>query len=188
MAEENPPQNSPTAPIPFNIGEEFSSPSKKLPPARIVAACIVVIGVVIAIYAFVKRPHSFSSGSIDTITSVEVPGQNSVLLAMNITIQNNGSIPYVIHDVQASLDTVNGHFADQVVSAADFARYYQALPDLKKAPLDPIKPEDRIAPGGVERGTIMVLFPVTQDAFAARKSLQVTINPYDQPVPLILTK
>lgn len=186
MPEETP---SPApAPIPFNIGEEFSAPSKKLPPARIVAACIVIIGVVVGIWAFIQRPHSFASGSIDTINSVDVPGQNATLLALNITIQNNGTVPYVIREIEAAVDTTTGHFSDQAASAVDFARYYQAFPDLKKAPLDPLMREARIPPGGTLRGTIMVLFPVTADAFAARKSLSVTIIPYDQPVPLVLTK
>jgi hypothetical protein len=34
----------------------------------------------------------------------------------------------------------------------------------------------------------MFLFPVKADAFAARKSLSVTVTPYDEPVPLTLTK
>ncbi len=186
MPDETP---SPTpAPIPFNIGEEFSTPSKKLPPARIVAACILVIGIAIAIYSFIHRPHSFASGSIDTINSAAVPGQNAVLLAMNVTIVNNSSVPYVIRDIQGALDTSAGHFADDAASAADFARYYQAFPDLKKAPLDPLMPEARIPPGATLRGTVMFLFPVTADAFATRKSLSVTVTPYDEPVPLVLTK
>jgi hypothetical protein len=110
------------------------------------------------------------------------------LLALNITVQNNGRIPYVIHDIQASLDTGGQQYSDQAASATDFERYYQAFPDLKKAPLDPIKPDDRILPGQSQRGTIMVLFPVKPDAFASRKSLTVTVTPYDEPVPLVLVK
>jgi len=47
---------------------------------------------------------------------------------------------------------------------------------------------DREYPGGHTAGTIIVVFPVTPDAFANRKALKVTIQPYDQPVPLVLTK
>ena len=43
-------------------------------------------------------------------------------------------------------------------------------------------------PGGQIKGTIIVSFPITPDAFASRKSLKVTIQPYDQPVPLVLVK
>jgi len=180
--------SQPSTPIPFNIGEEFSTPSKKLPPVRIVGASILVIGVAIAIYSFIHRPHSFASGSIDTINSVEVPGQNATLLALNITIQNNGTIPYVIHNIQAALDAGGSQYSDEPASASDFARYYQAFPDLKKAPLDPLLPEARIPPGATLRGTVMFLFPVQAAAFAARKSLSVTITPYDEPVPLVMSK
>jgi len=34
----------------------------------------------------------------------------------------------------------------------------------------------------------VVSFPVTKQAFDERKSLTVTIQPYDQPLPVILTK
>jgi hypothetical protein len=185
MPDETPSQ---PAPIPFNIGEEFSTPAKKLPPARIVGACILVIGIVIAIYSFIHRPHSFSSGSIDTVNSAEVPGQSAILVAMNVTLVNHGTVPYVIRDIEAAVDTATGHFSDQSASAVDFARYYQAFPDLKKAPLDPLMREARIPPGGTLRGTVMFLFPVTADAFATRKSLSVTVTPYDEPVALVLTK
>jgi hypothetical protein len=35
---------------------------------------------------------------------------------------------------------------------------------------------------------VVVSFPVTQDGFDKRKSLSVVIQPYDQPLPLVLTK
>lgn len=186
MPEEAP--GAPPAPIPFHIGEEFSGASKKLPPAKIVAICVAVVGVIVGLIAYLQRPHSFATGSIDTITTADVPGQNSILVALNISIQNGGETPYVIRSMKAGLETKDGGFSDEPASAVDFERYYQAFPLLKKAPLDPLKPEDRIAAGASTRGTIIVIFPVSSDAFASRKSLKVTIQPYDQPVPLVLAK
>ncbi len=185
-----PDNDLPIAPqqTPFNIGEEFSTPSKKLPPVQIVIACIVTIAAAIAVFSFVHRPHSFASGSIDTLTTVEVPGQSSVMLAMNVSVHNNGSVPYVIHDIQATLDSGANHFTDQPASAVDFDRYYQAFPDLKKVPLEPLIAETRIAPGASLRGTVIFLFPVTPDVFANRTALKVIIQPYDQPMPLVLMK
>jgi hypothetical protein len=175
-------------PTPFNIGEEFSTPAKKLPPVQIVVACIVTIAAAIALFSFIHRPHSFASGSIDTLTTVEVPGQSSVMLAMNVSIHNNGSVPYVIHDIEATLDSGTNHFTDQPASAVDFDRYYQAFPDLKKVPLSPLIAETRVPPGDSVRGTLIFLFPVTPDVFANKTSLKVIIQPYDQPMPLVLTK
>jgi len=36
-------------------------------------------------------------------------------------------------------------------------------------------------------GTIIVTFPVKADAFAARKSLSVSVTPYDE-LPIVMTK
>jgi hypothetical protein len=38
----------------------------------------------------------------------------------------------------------------------------------------------------VQRGTIVVGFKITKEAFDRRKSLTVAIQPYDQPLPIIL--
>ena len=70
----------------------------------------------------------------------------------------------------------------------DFDRYFQAFPTLKEHALNAIPPETKIPPGGQAQGTIVVSFPVTQDGFDKRKSLSVVIQPYDQPLPLVLTK
>src|SRR5438552_18818781 len=67
----------------FNIGEEFGTAKRNLPPARIVVIGIVIIAVVAAIAAMLQRAHPQGSGSIDNITAVEVPDQNSVLVAIN---------------------------------------------------------------------------------------------------------
>jgi len=197
MPEETPPSSTPAPiepskplnpPIAFHIGEEFSSPSKKLPPAGILVICMLAVAVIIGLIAFVWRPQSLTTGSIDTVTPVEVPGQNSILLAINISMENPSEKPYIIHAIHADLETSTGKFSDTAASAIDFDRYYQAFPALKRAPLDPLKPEDKLAPGGKARGTIIVSFPVTADAFTNRKSLTVTIEPYDEPVPLVMTK
>jgi len=42
--------------------------------------------------------------------------------------------------------------------------------------------------GREQKGTIVVSFPVTRQIFDARKSLTVSIQPYDQRVPVVLTK
>lgn len=181
-------QPVPQAPIPFNIGEEFSAPSKKLPPARIVLISIAVIAVVTAIYSFVERPHANATGSIDTITAVDLPSQHSVIVAINVSLYNTGEKAFYIRAIDAELQSGNDSFTDKPLAAVDFDRYYQGFPELKKAPLDPLRVETKIAPGGSIRGTIIVSFPVSADAFANRKALHVTIQPYDQPVSLVLTK
>jgi hypothetical protein len=67
-------------------------------------------------------------------------------------------------------------------------RYLTALPTLKQHALAPISREIQIGPGAENKGTIIVDFPVTSDAFTNRKSLKVTIKAHDQPIALVLTK
>jgi hypothetical protein len=110
------------------------------------------------------------------------------MVAINVSFQNNGAKPYWIHTIKADLDTAAGSFTDDAASPSDFDRYFQAFPTLKQHALAPLEREARINPGARTAGTIIVVFPVTPDAFANRKSLKVTIQPYDQPVPLVLTR
>lgn len=172
----------------FNISEEFGTAKKNLPPIKIVliGAGIILLGWAIA--ALVQRPRSSATGSLDDVASVEVPNQNLVMVAINISVHNGGTKPYWIHTIQAELQTANGNFTTDAVSPADFDRYYQAFPALKQYAIDPLRRETKILPGGEIKGTIIVGFPVTADTFANRKLLKISIQPYDQPAPLVLTK
>jgi len=172
----------------FNIGEEFGTAKKNLPPVKIVLIGVALILVAWGIAALLQRPRTSASGSIDQVGSVEVPNQNLEIAALNVTIQNHGTKPFWIHTVKAEVETDSGSFSADAVSAADFDRYFQAFPALKEHAIAPLRPESKIAPGGQLSGTIVVGFPLTADAFAGRKLLTVTIQPYDQPVPLVLTK
>jgi hypothetical protein len=183
------PVSAPSEPgTPFHIGEEFGTAKKNLPSLKIVGIAVAVIAVIAAVFSFVQRPQSPTTGAIDDVVSVEVPNQNLVMAAINVSFQNNGTKPYWIHTIKADLDTAGGTFSDDAASPADFDRYFQAFPTLKQHALDPLQREAKINPGGHTQGTIIVAFPVTPDAFANRKSLKITIQPYDQPVPLILTR
>ena len=62
------------------------------------------------------------------------------------------------------------------------------FPRCSKQARAPLLAETTIAPNGQAAGTIIVSFPVGADAFTDRKSLTVTVSPYDQPVPLVLRK
>jgi hypothetical protein len=180
---------APQQPIAFDIGEEFGTAKRNLPPAKIVAIVLGIAAVVVAVFAFVQRAKPQGGGSIDNISAVEIPDQNAVLVAMNVTIHNSAERPLWIHTIKATLKTDSGEFSDDAASSSDFARYFQAFPALKEHALSiALVPEQKIQPGAQAQGTIVVSFPVAQDAFEKRKSLSVSIQPYDQAVPLVLTK
>jgi hypothetical protein len=172
----------------FEIGEEFGTAKKNLPPARIVLIGVAIVIVIGAILALMQRPRSSATGSIDQMVSVEIPNQGSVMVALNVSFQNNGPKPFWIHTIKAELETASGTFSDDAAAPVDFDRYYQAFPALKQYAIEPLQHEAKIKPGGQIQGTVIFSFPVTLDAFANRKVLKIIIQPYDQPAPLVLTK
>lgn len=175
------------SPTDFDIGEEYGTARKNLPPAGILAICIVVVAVIVAVYAFTHRAHPLSSGTIDDIVVVPVQGQDMVLVAINITIQNNEEKPTWVHSIRVSADVNGSKLSDDAVPAVDAQRYFQSMPELKQHALDLLSTETRIDPKAKITRTVVGSFSVTANAFAARKSLTVTIEPYDE-LPVVITK
>jgi hypothetical protein len=186
------PAPQPTAsaqpPIPFDIGEEFGTANKNLPPLRIVGIVVVVIAVIAAIVAFVQKPRQKATGAIENVLSAEIPNQNMLMVSIELSIHNAGAKPFVPREVKAELETDQGTLSDQAASAADFPRYVQAFPALAGDGTGPLQFQSPVPPGGQTKGMIIVTFPIATDAFASRKLLRLTISDPDQQVPLVLTK
>jgi hypothetical protein len=174
-------------PIDFDISEEYGTARKNLPPARILLLCVAVVGIAVVVYALVQKAHPYTTGSIDEIVSVPVTGQDMVMAAVNVSVENHSTKPAWIHTIQATLDTGANQFTDDGVPAVDAQRYFQAFPALKQKAFEILTPETRLNPGSKVSGTVVVSFPVKDDAFAHRKSLTVTITPYEER-PLVLRK
>ena len=73
-------------------------------------------------------------------------------------------------------------------AARIFDRYFQAFPTLKNGAQKALAPETEVPVGGSVTGTIMVAFPIALDAFNQRQSVSVVIWPYNETVPVTLTK
>ena|SRR5579862_5710031 len=172
----------------FDIGEEFGTAKRNLPPAKVVLIALGVIAVVFAIYALTHRTKPLGTGGIDDFTSVAVPEQNLMLVAINVTLTNTGEKTLYIHTLKGILKTDGGEFEDEPVSQVDYKRYFQAFPALGVHAQNALLPETKILPGESAQGTVLVSFPVTQDVFDKRKSLSVSIQPYDQVMPVVLTR
>jgi hypothetical protein len=182
-----PADSNPQPPISFNIGEEYGTAKKNLPPIKIVLIAIGIVAIVAAILILIQRPHSLATGSITDVSSVDVAGQNIVMVSLNVSLQNHGATTYWIESIKASVNTSKGQFDDDAASAVDFDRYFQAFPALKEHAQTPLIAETKIGTGASFSGTVVVSFPVTANDFANRKSLSLTIQPYDA-IPLVLTK
>ena len=172
----------------INIGEEYGTAKKNLPPAKIVLIAIGVVALVVLIASFLKRATPQASGSLDNVAAVQIPDQSSTMVALTFTLHNTSDKTLYVHTLQGSLKSAGGDSTADAVSAVDFDRYFQAFPALKSAAQPALPPETKIQPGESVTRSIIVAFPVALDVFNQRKSVSVVIWPYDQTVPVTLTK
>lgn len=172
----------------INIADEFGTAKRNLPPVKLLLIVMGVVLVIVGIASFFERAKPQGSGSLDNVAAVDLTGQNSVLVALTFTLRNSGKKSLWVHNIEGKLVTSSGASTGDAVSAVDFDRYYQAFPSLKQNALTALSPEDKLQPGEEIKRTVMVSFPVTLDAFNQRKSVSVVVHPYDQPVPITLTK
>jgi hypothetical protein len=178
------PQRGPT----INIADEFGTAKRNLPPVKPLLLTTVGILMIVGVVAFLQRAKPQGSGSLDNVAAVELPGQNASLVALTFTLRNSGEKSLWVHDIKGKLATSTEELSSEAVSAVDFERYYQAFPTLKANAQPALAPEDKLQPGQEIKRTVIVSFPVTLDAFNQRRSVSVAIQPYDQPVPVTLTK
>jgi hypothetical protein len=172
----------------INIGEEYGTAKKNLPPVKIVLIAIAAVLVVVLFASFLKRAKPQASGSLDNVAAVEIPGQGSTMVALTFTIRNTSDKILYVHSIQSSIKAPSGDSTADAVSAVDFDRYFQAFPALKIGAQPPLPPETKIRAGETVTRTIIVVFPVTLDAFNKRQSVSAIVWPYDQQVPVTMTK
>jgi hypothetical protein len=188
-----PPPKPPAAPaVPagptINIGEEYGTAKKNLPPAKIVLIAIGVVAVVVLFASFLKRAKPQASGALDTVAAVAIPGQDSTMVALTFTLRNTSDKALYVRSLQSSIKAPTGDSTAEAVSAVDFDRYFQAFPALKAGAQAALPPETKVQPGEIVARTIIVAFPITLDAFNQRTSTSVVIWPYNETVPVTLTK
>ena len=189
-----PPEPAPRPPVDLGPGvgisvqQDMAAPERKLPPLRLLLVAIAGLAVLVGIVLFLARAKPQGHGAIENVAAVEIPGQGAMLVAITVNFQNTGQRPFWIHDVRGKLKTATQEYSDDAASAVDFDRYFQAFPPLKENSQPALLPETKILPGGSARGTLIVSFPVTQAEFDKRQSISAVIQPYDQPLPVVLTK
>jgi hypothetical protein len=172
----------------INIGEEYGTAKKNLPPAKIVLLAVAAVLVVVLIGSFLKRAKPQASGTLDNVSAVEIPGQSSTMAALTFTIRNTSDKTLYVRSLQGTIKSTGGDSTADAVSAVDFDRYFQAFPPLKIGAQPALPPETKIQPGETVARTIIVAFPVTLDAFNARQSVSAIIWLYNETVPITLTK
>lgn len=144
--------------------------------------------VIAGIASFLQRAKPQAAGSLDYVTAVEIPGQTSVLTALTFSLHNPGQKSLWVHNIAGQLVTPSGELTADAVSAVDFGRYYQAFPSLAANAQPALSPEDKLPPGEEIKRTVIISFPVSLESFNQRKSVSVVVQPYDQPLPVTLTR
>jgi hypothetical protein len=172
----------------INIGEEYGTAKKNLPPAKILLITIAAVVVVVLIASFLKRAKPQASGSLDNVAAVELPGQTSTMAALTFTIRNTSDKVLYIRSLQGAIKPASGDSNPDALSAMDFARYFQAFPPLQVGAQPALSPEVKIQPGETAARTIIVVFPVTLEVFNRRESVSAIVWLYNETVPITLTK
>lgn len=180
-------EKAPAGPT-INIGEEYGTAKKNLPPAKIVLIAVGVVLVAVIFASYLKRAKPQGSGSLDNVVAVEVPGQNTTLVALTFTLHNGSDKALYVRELQSSIRTPSGDATADAVSAVDFDRYFQAFPDLKNGSQPALTPETRLEVGDTIQRTIIVGYSKTLNEFNQRQAVSVIIWPYNYTVPILLTK
>jgi len=190
------PSTSPQAPAPaatpagptINIGEEYGTAKKNLPPAKIVLIAVGAVLVVVLIASFLKRARPQASGTLDNVAAVQIPDQESTMVALTFTLRNTSDKMLYVRSIEGKVKTPSGESTVDAVSAVDFDRYFEAFAPLKTGAQPALSPEAKIQPGESVARTVIVAFPVKLDVFNQRTSLSVAVWPYNETVPVMMTK
>src|SRR6202167_6525067 len=95
------PQRGPT----IKIGDEFGTAKRNLPPLKPLLLTTGVILIIVAIVSFFERAQPQGSGSLESVTAAELPGQNASLVALTFTLHISGQKFVWVHDIQGKLST-----------------------------------------------------------------------------------
>src|SRR3981081_1994624 len=99
-----PQQSGPSGPT-INIGDEFGTAKRNLPPAKIVLLAIAAVLVVVGIASFLHRARPPASGSRDNVAGAEISGQSATLVALTFTLRNTADKILYVHNIQGKLNT-----------------------------------------------------------------------------------
>lgn len=194
MSDPTPPApNPPAPPAPpagptINIGEEYGTAKKNLPPAKIVLLAVAAVVVVVLIASFLKRAQPQASGTLENVVAVEIPEQNSTMVALTFALHNTSDKLLYVRSLEGSIKAPSGDFTADAVSAIDFERYFQAFPALKVGAEPALAPETKLQPGETVLRTIIVVFPISLDKFNQRTATSAVIWPYNETVPVVCSK
>lgn len=158
--------------------EEFDRAKWTLPPIGIVLVGVGIIAVVVAILTYTNRAKPVAEGKIINVTAVQMQ-DNTILAAIQVTLVNSTEKAWFIKELKATVKTDQGEQSDTAATAVNSKRYFEAFPVLGAGAPEVLTYDKKVQPGERITGTIVVGFPMTKEQFDARKSLSVTLQPFD---------
>jgi hypothetical protein len=189
-----PPPVTPAPKPQYNAGhtpitEEMDSAKWTLPPIVPILIAVAAVAIIIAVVSFTNRQTPVLNGEIADVQSVETSTGQNTLVAVNVKVHNATDQTIHIRSVTTTMQLADKPepLTDEAASYGDFERYYTGFPSLRTNAIDPLKPDDRIAPGTDRTGRVIFSFPIPKAQFDARKSLAIKLNLYDHN-PVTITK
>ena len=162
------------------MAEEFDSAKWTLPPLVPILIAVAAVAIVVAVVVFSNRATPIVNGDIVKVVSADQQG--NTMVAVQVRMENKIPKQLWIKDIRSELETADGKtYPDHASPAADVERYMRAFRELRPAQAETLREELKIPVGGSFTGTTVFSYPVSKEAFDARKSLTVRIQMYDQP-------
>lgn len=175
----NPAQQEPQDAGHVPITEEFDSPKHTMPDAAPVIIALLIVGIAVAVIAYVFRATPVATGTIDEAFAVTVPSQNTVLVTVQLTIKNVTKKTLHLRNINITARTDQGEHSDDFASVSDFDRYFRAFPELQQHSVEGLPRELKIPAGAQVTGSVIVGLPITKESFDKRRALIASINFYD---------
>src|SRR5712672_1173351 len=101
----------------INIGDEFGTAKRNLPPVKILLLATAGVLIIAGIYSFFQRAKPQAAGSLDNVTAVDLPGQSAVLVTLTFTLRNSAEKSLWVHGIEGKLVTSGGEQSSDAVSA-----------------------------------------------------------------------
>jgi hypothetical protein len=130
------------------ITEEMDSAKWTLPPIVPILIAVAAVAIIVAVVSFTNRQTPVLNGEIADVQAVETSAGQNTLVAVNVKVHNATGETIHIKSVTTTVQLADKSepLTDEAASYGDFERYYAGLPALRTNAVDPLKPDDRIAP------------------------------------------
>jgi hypothetical protein len=170
----------------INIGEEFGTARRALPPVLTVVMAIAAVVIAGFLFAYLQQAKPRATGSIQSVSTAQALPDQLTLAAVTVQLHNGSGKRLWIKSVRGELQTAAGEQSADAIAAGDFQRFFTAFPALKTNAQPALAPEDVLQPGESATRTLLFGFHTTAEEFAQRKLLSVVILPYDEHVEIVL--